>query len=174
MIMAVPKIFKIKETESEIKKMIRKAQPMISKRLQALLVFKQNEQTGISKREVATMIGVNHNSVQTWRKLYIEGGIDTMVSHSKKCNVTPLITEKQELIIEEVLNNPKNGFVGFKDFLDWFNESQKTNIKYKTFYAFLVRKFNAKVKVARKSHVKKDLQAVEDFKKTSVRSVKKQ
>ncbi len=120
------------------------------------------------------MIGVNHNSVQAWRKSYIDGGIEALVSHFKKCNIIPLITEKQELIIEEVLNNPKNGFVGFKEFLDWFNESQNTNIKYKTFYAFLVRKFNAKVKVARKSHIKKDLQAVEDFKKTSVRSVKKQ
>ena len=76
--------------------------------------------------------------------------------------MVPTITGEQELIIKEQLNNPSNGFVGFTEFLQWFNESQDTNIKYKTFYAFLVRKFNAKVKVARKSHVKKDPQAVED------------
>ena len=146
---------------------------MISKRLQALLVFKEHEQIGISKRDVAFEIGVNHNSVQTWRTSYINGGLSLLISHSKKSNVVSVITKEQELIIKEQLNNPSNGFVGFTEFLQWFNENQNTNIKYKTFHAFLVRKFNAKVKVARKSHIKKDLQAVEHFKKTSVKSAKK-
>lgn len=172
--MATPTIFQIKESVSEIKKMIRTTHPMISKRLQALLVFKQYEHQGVSKREVALIIGVNHNSIQTWRKSYIDGGISLLISHSKKSNIVSVITKEQESIIKEQLNNPTNGFVGFTEFLQWFNESQNTHIKYKTFYAFLVRKFNAKVKVARKSHVKKDQQAVEDFKKTSVKSAKKQ
>lgn len=172
--MATPTIFQIKESVPEIKKMIRTAHPMISKRLQALLLFKQHEHQGISKREVAMKIGVNHNSIQTWRKSYMDGGISSLISHSKKSNIVSVITGEQELIIKEQLNNPSNGFVGFTEFLQWFNESQNTNIKYKTFYAFLVRKFNAKVKVARKSHVKKDPQAVEDFKKTSIVSVEKQ
>ncbi len=172
--MATPTIFQIKESESQIKKMMRATHPMISKRLQALLIFKQNEYQGISKREVALKIGVNHNSIQTWRKLYIDGGISSLISHSKKSNIVSVITKEQESILKEQLYNPNNGFVGFTEFLQWFNESQNTNIKYKTFYAFLVRKFNAKVKVARKSHAKKDQQAVEDFKKTSVKSAKKQ
>jgi transposase len=172
--MAAPKYFQIKESISQIKTMIRSSHPMISKRLQALLVFKQHELEGISKREVAFEIGVNHNSVQTWRKAYIEGGIPLLISHSKKSNVVSVITKEQELIIKEQLENPNNGFVGFTEFLQWFNENQNTDIKYKTFYAFLVRKFNAKVKVARKSHVKKDPKAVDSFKKTSSKSVKKQ
>lgn len=170
--MATPTIFQIKESASEIKKMIRTTHPMISKRLQALLIFKQYEHQGISKREVAMKIGVNHNSIQTWRKSYIEGGISLLISHGKKSNIVSVITKEQEAIIKEQLYNPNNGFVGFTEFLQWFNESQNTNIKYKTFYAFLVRKFNAKVKVARKSHIKKDPQAVEDFKKTSVKSAR--
>jgi transposase len=145
---------------------------MISKRLQALLIFKQNEHQGVSKRDVALIIGVNHNSKQTCRKSYIEGGITSLISPSKKSNIVSVITEEQESIIKDQLNTPNNGFVGFTKFLQWFNESQKTNIKHTTFYAFLVRKFNAKVKVARKSHIKKDQQAVEDFKKTSVKSAK--
>lgn len=172
--MATPKNFQIKESASQIKRMMQTAHPMIRKRLQALLVFKQHENEGISKREVALQIGVNHNSVQTWRKAYIDGGISSLISHSKKCNVISVISKEQELIIREQLHNPNNGFVGFTEFLQWFNQSQNTDIKYKTFHAFLVRKFNAKVKVARKSHVKKDQQAVEDFKKTSVKSAKKQ
>ena len=170
--MAAPKTFPIKESIPEIKKMMSIAHPMISKRLYALLIFKEHEFQGISKRDVALKIGVNHNSIQTWRKAYIDGGLSLLISHSKKSNVVSVISPEQELIIKQQLYNPNNGFVGFTEFLQWFNENQNTDIKYKTFYAFLVRKFNAKVKVARKSHVKKDPQAVENFKKTSVKSAK--
>ena len=76
--MSAPKTFKIKESESELKKLLKKSPPMIAKRLQALLVLKQNENFGISKRIVADEIGVNHNSIQSWRTLYIEGGINTI------------------------------------------------------------------------------------------------
>ncbi len=57
---------------------------MIAKRVHALLVFKENELNGISKREVAQAIGVNHNSIQSWRDLYINGGIELLTRHSKK------------------------------------------------------------------------------------------
>lgn len=63
--------------------------------------------------------------------------------------------------------------VGFTELLDWFNRTFQSAIKYKTFHGFVVRKFNAKIKVARKTHLKKDVQAVEDLKKTSNRSAKK-
>jgi CBS domain containing-hemolysin-like protein len=63
--------------------------------------------------------------------------------------------------------------VGFIELLDWFDKTFQTNINYKTFHGFVVRKFKAKIKVARKTHINKDVQAVEAFKKTSVKSVKK-
>ena len=47
--MSAPKTFVIKESEIEIKKLLKKSSPMITKRLQALYIFKQHETTGISK-----------------------------------------------------------------------------------------------------------------------------
>jgi hypothetical protein len=47
-------------------------------------------------------------------------------------------------------------------------------VKYKTLYSYVRLNFDTKIKVARKSHVKKDEQAVEDFKKTSVKSASRQ
>jgi len=41
-------------------------------------------------------------------------------------------------------------------------------VNYKTFHGFVVRKFDAKIKIARKVHAKKDPEAVDAFKKTSV------
>ena len=171
--MAAPKTFTIKESENQIKQLMKNSNAMIAKRLHALLVFKRNEDDGISKRVVADEIGVNHNSVQTWRTLYIEGGIKMLISHSNIGYKPSKINEKQEQALKEKLNNPHNGIVGFIELLDWYNKTFQTDINYKTFHGFVVRKFKAKIKTARKSHIKKDLQVVEAFKKTSVKSVKK-
>lgn len=171
--MSAPKTFKIKESESELKKLLKNSPPMIAKRLQALLVLKRNENFGISKRILADEIGVNHNSIQSWRTLYIKGGIKSLMSHSNIGYKPSKINKEQELALSAQLNNPHNGMVGFVELLDWFNTTFKTDINYKTFHGFVVRKFQAKIKTARKSHIKKDEQAVDTFKKTSVRSVKK-
>lgn len=170
--MSSPKLFTIKESESEIKKLIKTSTRILSKRFQALLIFKRYEKTGISKRQVADEIGVNHNSIQTWRSAYISGGIEQLKTHSNIGYKHCLIEGAQEKALEEKLNDPSNGIVGFVELLDWFNTSFNTDIKYKTFHGFVVRKFKAKIKVARKVHVKKDVEAVEAFKKTSTKSAK--
>jgi len=170
--MASPKTFKIKESESEIKKLIKSNGAMIGKRLQALLLFKRNQDVGMSKRAVADKIGVNHNSIQTWRTAYIEGGIKSLMEHSNTGYKPSKITKKQEHALGKQLNNPSNGIVGFIELLDWFNKRFQTDINYKTFHGFVVRKFKAKIKVARKVHIKKDQKAVDTFKKTSLNSAK--
>ena len=96
-----------------------------------------------------------------------------LMSHSNIGYKPSKITYEQEQALKEKLNDPHNGIVGFIELLDWFDKTFQTNINYKTFHGFVVRKFKAKIKVARKSHIKKDEQAVEAFKKTSVKSVKK-
>lgn len=63
--------------------------------------------------------------------------------------------------------------VGFTELLAWFNNRFATDINYKTFHGFVVRKYNAKLKTARKSHLNKDANKVEAFKKTSRKSVNK-
>jgi transposase len=171
--MSSPTTFRIEESESQIKKLIKSSVPMIGKRLQALLVFKRYEALGISKREVADEIGVNHNSVQTWRTLYMKEGITGLMSHAKTGYKPSKITKQQEKALKMKLCDESNGIVGFNELLDWFDKKFKTEINYKTFHGFVVRKFNAKIKVARKSHTKKDPAAGEAFKKTSKRHAKK-
>jgi transposase len=166
-------IFKIKESELEIKKLINKNTRIVSKRLQALLVFKRHEHEGISKRVVADEIGVNHNSVQTWRGLYIKGGIKKLMSHNNIGYKPSKINAQQQDVLKNILHNPENGFVGYIELQTWFNETYKTDIEYNTFRGFIVRKFKSKIKVARKYHAKKDQEAVDTFKKTSIKYVKK-
>src|ERR1017187_6721915 len=99
--MSDPKTFIIKESIGEIKKLMKTSHPMIAKRLHAFLVFKEHQDTGISKREVAQSIGVNHNSIQSWRSLYIAGGIKKLMSHGKTGFKPSVITPDQEKAIRD-------------------------------------------------------------------------
>ena len=165
--MAAPKTFPIKESEKEIRGLMRKSIPMVAKRLQVLLIFKRHEKEGISKRQVAEQTGVNHNSIQSWRSDYIRGGIKLLMAHEKRGYKPSVITVQQEQVLKEQLHKPDNGVAGFVELLTWFNKRFNTDVNYKTFHGFVVRKFNAKIKTARKTHIRKDQTQVEAFKKNS-------
>lgn len=62
-IMAQAVILVINETEKEIKNLLKQSISFIGQRLRALLVLKQNEMAGISKREVAKLAVAEKNSV---------------------------------------------------------------------------------------------------------------
>jgi transposase len=171
--MSAPKVFPIKESVSELKKLRKKSIPMIAKRIDALLILKANEVVGISKRSVAEILRVDQNSIQTWRSLYIEGGIEKLTYHAKLGFRPSVFTEEQQEAMRLQMHKVDNGFVGFVEFLDWFNSTFNTNVNYKTFHGFVVRKFKAKIKTARKVHVKKNAEAAENFKKNSPAYVKK-
>src|SRR4051812_34772512 len=106
--MSDPKTFVIKESVSEIKKLMKASHPMIAKRLHALLEFKEHQETGISKREVAQRIGVNHNSIQSWRSSYIAGGIEKLMSHSKTGFKPSVITPDQEKALSDQMHKADN------------------------------------------------------------------
>jgi transposase len=57
---------------------------MIANRIRVLIEIKKHEATGISKRAVADIVGVNQNSLKTWRSMYLSGGIDAILSYQKK------------------------------------------------------------------------------------------
>ena len=58
--------------------------------------------------------------------------------------------------------------VGFVELLAWFNKRFNTHVNYKTFHGYVVRNFKAKIKTARKSHIKKDKERVESFQKKTL------
>jgi transposase len=51
----------------------------------------------------------------------------------------------------------------------WIEKEFNKEVKYNTILKYAMRNFGSSVKVARKSHVKKDELAVESFKKDSFR-----
>jgi len=173
--MAKPLEIKVKESLHELKALQRKHGELIGKRLRMLIEIKKHEQTGgISKRNLSDITGINHNSIVKWRQLYKKEGIAPLLKHGRKGGFKPSVISKQEhKAIEKVLNNPTNGIRGYTELLQWVSETLKKDMKYITLLKYSQRHFGSKIKVARKSHVKKDKEQVEAFKKTSLKSAKK-
>lgn len=170
--MSNPKIVIVKESMSELKTLLKTSIPLIQIRVRFLMESKKHEQ-GISKRELAKLLYVNHNSIQTWRKLYEKGGIEALLSHNKSGFKPSILTNKEHEQIEAKLKDPKNGLRGYVELQNWIeNEFGKTML-YNTVLKYSIRHFGSSVKVARKSHINKDEKKVVDFKKTSVKSAKK-
>jgi len=164
--MSAPKKVIVKESISELKAFLKKSGCLIAPRIRMLIEIKKNEQAGISKRELADILGVNHNSVQTWRGLYLSGGIELLCSHKKTGFRPSVISKEEHLVIKSLLNNPANGLRGYNELMIYLEKEFNKKIKYNTLLKYCIKNFKSSVKVARKSHVKKDIDAVNTFKKT--------
>ncbi|MCD4832771.1 MAG: hypothetical protein K8R31_03175 [Bacteroidales bacterium] len=171
--MSYPKSIIVKESLQELKSLLKRAKQIFVPRIRMLIEIKKDSSPGISKRQLADLVGVNHNSIQNWRLQYEKGGINLLCSHKLEGFKPSVINRQEHKAIEEKLNNPVNELQGYKELLAWFEQEFSKQIKYNTLLKYCNRNFKSKVKVARKSHINKDEKAVETFKKTSVKSVQK-
>lgn len=117
------------------------------------------------KNELAQALGVNHNSVQCWRKKYEQGGIEALLQDRRGGNRAPVIDAQTDRAIALKLSDPLNAPRSFRELQDWVAEHYIEGINYQTLNKHVKRKYGARIKVARKSHVQKDKQAAEAFKK---------
>lgn len=171
--MSKPIQISIKESFKELKAIQRSQGELLSKRIRVLIELKKHEKTGISKRDLSDITGINHNSITKWRKMYIAGGVSALLVHGRVGFKKSLINEAEHKAIEKKLKDPKNGLRGYVELLDWVNKEFKKEFKYITILKYATRHFGSKIKVARKSHVKKDEELVEAFKKNSVKLSKR-
>jgi transposase len=162
----------VKETLSELRKMLKSSSAHQTPKLKMLIVIKQSE-VDLNKNELADQIGVNHNSIQKWRKKYQAGGIKSLLSDGRIGFKPSVISKEAHEQIRIKLNNPEGAFTSFKDLQHWVDDQFKKGINYNSLRHYVKRHFGAKLKVARKSHVKKDKEAGHLFKKTLLKSVKK-
>ena len=169
--MSLSLIILVKESTPELRALLKSSSLMLHPRIKMLMVLKKNEGTGISKRALMEEVGVCSQSIQNWRTAYRIGGLKKLLSNGRKGNSgkPSVITAEEKLLIEKKLKDPKNGLAGYIELQQWIEKEFKKEVKYNTILKYAIRNFGSKVKVARKSHVKKDEAAVITFKKTSLK-----
>jgi len=169
--LAKPFQLHIKESIQQLRALQRKHGTLIGKRMQVLIIIKEHEQKGgISKRALSAKTGINHNSILKWRKMYQEQGIDPLLKHNRRGSKPMLLSREQLTKLKAKLEEPQNGMAGYKELRQWVLEELGVDLKYITLYKLCKRLFGTKLKVARKSHIKKSAEAVTSLKKTSVAS----
>jgi transposase len=172
--MSLPLQITVTQSITELRKLQRSHGVLIAKRMLMLIEIKKHDKMGISKRELSVLTGINHNSIVKWRKIYNQSGIEPLLKHGRVGGFKKSVVSKDEHNkIAAKLNDPKNGIRGYTELLDWVNTELSKDMKYITLVKYAERHFGSKIKTARKSHVKKDEEAVTTFKKTSLKSARK-
>jgi transposase len=169
--MALPKKVIVKESIKELRRLQKRSKPLFIPRLRMLQVIKESDKS-LSKTTLSKLVGVNHNSIQKWRRMYLAGGLDGLLSHKTTASAPFMFSPKEREKIYNKLSAPKGGIRGYKELLIWVEEELGKKVKYNSLMVFCRNQFGTKIKIARKSHIKKDDKAVEAFKKTLVISAK--
>ncbi|WP_281635261.1 helix-turn-helix domain-containing protein [Flavobacterium marginilacus] len=166
--MALAKFILVKESEQELKSLMRKQPVHLKNRIQMLLVLKKSEIL-LSKEALSKALKINHNTAQKWRTAYSKNGIEGLLRDGRIGFKPSLISADLHQAIEKRLHSPKDAFTSYTDLIQWITDNYMSEgINYQTLNSYVKRHFGAKIKVARKSHVNKNQDASDSFKKTSL------
>lgn len=152
----------VKESVKELKS-IQRQKPSYYSRIQMLLLIKEGKYT--TKDLLAEVLQVSTQSVHIWRTKYNAGGIEKLLE-DKRGGKPAKITNDAYQQLSNRLNSSKEGFKTYIEIQTWLKENFGLEMKYQALNKYVKRKFGAKPKVARKSHVNKDDSAEALFKKT--------
>lgn len=106
-------------------------------------------------------------------KPYQQAGITALMADERIGFKPSVVRAEEHTQIEQKLQDPKNGIRGYVELQNWVKTELGKDLKYITVLKYTERHFGSKIKVARKSHVKKDEEPVIFFKKKLVKSAKK-
>jgi transposase len=143
----------IHETPAELNQLLtaeREAQK--HQRLQALYLLQTRQ--AHTRRQVAQLLGVNRDTVGRWLAAYARGGISQMLTIAKAPGKAPLFSEAIQQALRERLAQPQ-GFASYKAIWQWLRQEYQLPIAYKTVHRWVRYVLRAKLKVPRKSHIKK-------------------
>ena len=171
--MSHAKALHVKESIKELSGLRKGSSDTQNKRLSMLIEIKRQKDKAIAKRDLATRIGVDPNSITAWKKLYEQAGISALMADGRIGFKPSVISAEHHKKIELKLKDPKNGIRGYVELLDWVKTELGMDLKYITLLKYTERHFGSKIKVARKSHVKKEQEAVDTFKKNLAKSAAK-
>lgn len=163
---------KVKESLKELKVLLKKTAAHHSSKIRMLIEIKKSDVL-LSKNELAERVGVNHNSIQTWRTKYKKGGTVELLKDGRIGFKPSIITPSAHKKIKLKLHKAEADFSSYKQLHAWVEKKLVQGVNYNSLRHYVKRHFGAKLKVPRKSHIRKDKEAVITFKKISSETSRK-
>lgn len=131
-------------------------------RIKTLIYLVQNKyhyQSAIAKK-----LGRTEKTIRDWLKLYSTEGFEAFIAVKSGGNNTRTLSDKVIALIEQHVTNSNTTVTSYVELQLLLEEQTHQKIAYGALYSHCRRKFKTKLKVARKSHYKKDPNAEAFFK----------
>ena len=146
----------ITESVELLERLVKKEVNMQRKvRLKLLYLIKTDRVK--SQKAAADELSVHRNSIGNWLQAYRSGGFKDMLFIGA-AGGPPEQRSLPEAVyneLEERLKDPE-GFISYQEIHEWVTTERHVDIKYGTLYDIVRHKLCAKLKSAKKSHIKKD------------------
>ena len=106
------------------------------------------------RQELAALLGVHRNTIARWLNSYAAGGLssllDIYIAKGKPLSLSPDVLASLEQALHQ-----NAGFASYHALRHWLRDKHQLDVKYKTLYTIVRKRFKAKLKVPRPSHIKK-------------------
>ncbi len=156
----------IKEEESFLQGKLTSSKKLSEEtRIKCLLYLKKEKH--VYRQDLAKDLMISPRTLERWINKYNDGGIESLLCFERTTKVSIQITPDIHQAINDKVSDSEDCFLSYKEALDWLNVTYGLQMKYGWFREYLKKHFKTKLKVPRKSHVKKNEQEVISFKKTT-------
>lgn len=156
------KIEIVESVETLSKLLKQEKNPQKKERIQALYWIKMNLVETIG--HLSALSGKHRTTVSRWLTSYRKGGLSTMLDLYKSSGRKPEIPpEIQQVLINEL--NDQEGFSSYQEIKTWLYKVHDLDVSYKVVHDTVRYRLQAKLKVPRRSNVKKDAEAEAEFQK---------
>ena len=136
----------------------------IRQRIKSLIYTK--EQKFSTQQALAEFLGVDYATLKRWFKKYRDHGLESILKMDSGGNRESVVSKELHTALHSKLHDSNAPLLGYWHAVQWVKDNYGQDIHYQTLRGYLIRHFQSKKKHPRKSHYKKDDQALEVFKKT--------
>lgn len=155
----------IRESTTELLQKSRKvSHPLAQARLRAFYLYKSGQYK--EYEQIGNQLGYARHTIGHWFKVYREHGLEACLQMKPGSGKrTSVISGKALEALKEKLNSPTNYFTSYKEIHQWLEKEHDIHLSYEHVHRFVRYYLGAKLKVVRKSNLKKDTAYEEKYKK---------
>lgn len=126
--------------------------PLQRQRLHALYLVASGQAT--TRHAVARLLGLSRNTIGQWFTTYEGAGLQALLQVGTPPGKQPTLTGPQLAQLREALARPA-GFASYKAVQRWIATTFDVDLAYSATHKLVRYKLGAKLKVPRRSHIKK-------------------
>ena len=145
----------VKEELSELRQKLHTAKNQkVKLKLKSLILLKENPYR--KQEDIANHLCIGYSTLKRWYRNYRIHGLNTF-SRIVPTGVRKSVVSKEiHEALKEKLNDSSDPLLGYWHAVLWIESTFNVSINYQTIRKYMIKHFNTKLKVPRKSHYQKD------------------